>query len=368
MDDRTRRLGEHAAISQPRWALRALGPVPQDPAARLDWEHRAGVVAAYRERYGYANLADAIGPEPGRASPEARAAWHAALAATGRLDGIDLRGCTDGELWLHRGTYERETAWAPPHAGTELRLIRIAEHDARVHAIRAEHEARTATSEQAAARHRHLARTWRALQAKAAAETAIFAAAQDTRAQWEAVTDTTRRIAVAADLELRRRHPGQQIDPLRPHPAEATTVTGPAHAAAEAGEQPATDTAEPPLPGRSPSPGQSGQSPGRSRDAETRLALGLTPGTVHSPVPGQVLRIRDNATIAQAKLDELTSTPVPGLGEHDPPAGPAWPIAAGRDRDAILQPPQPGIVPSARVLQHRHAAQAGIGHAEPERG
>jgi hypothetical protein len=30
------------------------------------------------------------------------------------VDGVDLRGCTDGELWLRRGTYERQTAWAPP--------------------------------------------------------------------------------------------------------------------------------------------------------------------------------------------------------------------------------------------------------------
>jgi hypothetical protein len=41
--------------------------------------------------------------------------------------------------------------------------------------------------------------------------------------------------------------------------------------------------------------------------------------------------------------------------------------AAGRDRDAVLQPPKPGVVPSARVLAHR-AAETTAGHAEPERG
>ena len=55
MDDRTRRLGEHTAETQPAWARQALGPVPADPARRADWEQRASLVASYRERYGYAH-------------------------------------------------------------------------------------------------------------------------------------------------------------------------------------------------------------------------------------------------------------------------------------------------------------------------
>jgi hypothetical protein len=90
MDDRVRRLGEHAAATQPSWARQALGPVPADPVARLEWEQRASLVAAYRERYGYAHPADPIGPAPAKTSPEARAAWHAALGALGRVHGIDL--------------------------------------------------------------------------------------------------------------------------------------------------------------------------------------------------------------------------------------------------------------------------------------
>jgi hypothetical protein len=48
MDDRVRRLGEHAAQTQPLWARQAFGPVPEDPIVRADWEHQASVVAAYR--------------------------------------------------------------------------------------------------------------------------------------------------------------------------------------------------------------------------------------------------------------------------------------------------------------------------------
>jgi hypothetical protein len=40
---------------------------------------------------------------------------------------------------------------------------------------------------------------------------------RDTRRGWEAVTEPTRRIALAADAELRRRHPDAEIEPLRPH-------------------------------------------------------------------------------------------------------------------------------------------------------
>ena len=226
MDDRARRLGEHAAETQPLWARQAFGPLPDDPVGRADWEQRASVVAAYRERYGYAHPGDPIGPEPAKTSPEARAAWHTALHALGRVDGIDLRGCTDGDLWLRRSTYERETAWAPPHVTEELRLMRQAERDAHVNAVRAEHEHRAAHDPQTAARHQHLARIWRALEAKAAREAQMFAAVQETRRQWEAVTQATRRIAIAADLELRRRHPGLPIPPLRPHPAEREGIVG----------------------------------------------------------------------------------------------------------------------------------------------
>ena len=113
MDERVRRLGEHAVEARPLWATQGLGAVPGDLLARADWQQRASQVAAYRERYGYTHPADPIGPQPARTSPEARAVWQGALAALGRVDGIDLRGCTDGDLWLRRSTYERETAWAP---------------------------------------------------------------------------------------------------------------------------------------------------------------------------------------------------------------------------------------------------------------
>src|SRR5205823_1272349 len=98
MDGRVRRIGAHLAAARPAWVIQALGEVPADPVRRGAWEDRAAQLGAYRELYGYDAADDAIGPEPGRTSPEARADWHAAFVALGKVEGIDLRGCTDDQL------------------------------------------------------------------------------------------------------------------------------------------------------------------------------------------------------------------------------------------------------------------------------
>jgi conjugative relaxase-like TrwC/TraI family protein len=368
MDDRKHRLGEHSTQTQPLWAQQAFGSVPEDPIARADWKQRASVVAAYRERYGYAHPGDPIGPEPARTSPEARAAWHAALCALGRVDGIDLRGCTDGDLWLRRGTYERETAWAPPHVAGELRLMCHAERDAHVNAVRAEHEHRAAKDPQVAVRHGHLARIWQALEAKAAREAQMFAAIQETRRQWEALTQTTRRIAIAADLELRRRQPELSIPPLRPHPSEQREFPGCAPAETT-WVQLTLDGIEHRV-GAPPSGRQHDKCGPHAQDAQVngQLTLDLTPGAAYHEIPAYVLRIRDNAKIAQAKLDDLAALREPAGDADDLVTGLAWPAAKQRDRDAILQPGQLEIAPSARIAEQYLAATARGSHPELERG
>ena len=45
------------------------------------------------------------------------------------------------------------------------------------------------------------------------AQEQIFAQTMADRAEWEHATEHTRHLAVAADAELRRRHPDQQIEP-----------------------------------------------------------------------------------------------------------------------------------------------------------
>ena len=124
MDARKDRIGEHAADSALPWAVSALGPVPDHPVDRLDWQQRAASIGAYRELSGYAHPADPIGPEPATAAPDMRAAWHEALAALGPVDGPDVRGMPDGTLLHLRDTYPIETAWAPQWTGEELRQVR----------------------------------------------------------------------------------------------------------------------------------------------------------------------------------------------------------------------------------------------------
>src|SRR5205814_1395660 len=114
MDDRTRRLGQHAARTASSWAVSALGPVPAGSDARRQWEYKAASIAAYREIYGYDHPDDPIGPEPAREAPDQRAAWRQAFAALGPAGQPDVRAMCDGQLWLARDAYAAETAWAPP--------------------------------------------------------------------------------------------------------------------------------------------------------------------------------------------------------------------------------------------------------------
>jgi hypothetical protein len=144
MDARKDRIGEHAAEHALPWAVNTLGPVPNHPLDRLDWQRRAASIGAWRELAGYDHPADPIGPEPVAAAPDLRAAWHEALAAFGPADGPDVRGMPDGMLLHLRDTYPIETAWAPQHVGDELRQVRTAAWDARLAAIRVAAEAQAA--------------------------------------------------------------------------------------------------------------------------------------------------------------------------------------------------------------------------------
>jgi len=331
MDDRVRRLGEHAAHTRPAWAVDALGDVPEDLTGRAVWESRAAQLSAYREVYGYDSKTDAIGPEPGKTSPEARADWHASFAVLGQVEGIDLRGCTDDQLRLRRRMYERETSWAPPYVAEELRLARLQARTAWESTTRAEHEAQAAADAETAGRHQAAASMWQAMQAKATQIADELAAVHDTRRQWEALTDPSRRMALAADIELRRRHPDVELEPLK--------------------------SAEPP--GIEVRPLTAEQ-----REAAGKEALGLTANAVHEEIPEQVLRIRENARRAQARIDDLRNTRVPSEDHDGEDLGRAWDVLGRRDRDAIVQPPMPDVVPAREILQ-RARERAAEQEAEP---
>src|SRR6478672_1276695 len=231
MDARKDRIGEHVAEHGMPWAVAALGPVPAHPLDRLDWQKKAASIGAFRELSGYDHPADPIGPEPSAAAPDVRAAWYEALAALGPADGSDVRGMPDGRLLHMRDTYPVETAWAPQYVGDELRQVRAAAWDARLAGLRAAAEARAAGQRGdhgRAAAQRKLAAGYQALERAYRQRETVFAQTMADRADWDKATRAQRQLAVAADAELRRRHPGQYFAPLRS--AEPEPATGTQHA------------------------------------------------------------------------------------------------------------------------------------------
>ncbi len=129
------------------------------------------------------------------------------------------------------------------------------------------------------------------------------------------------------------------------------TLDGAVHLAREGTAAAANLDGEPAAPGR--------------REARGQQALGLTPSAVHDEVPEQVHRIRENARKAQAEIDRLRGTPQYAEDDDAVYLGAAWGNLIRRDRDAILQPPKPDVVPASAILQR--AGHRGT-DMEPEAG
>jgi hypothetical protein len=306
MDARKERIGEHAAEDSLPWAVSALGAVPDDPLTRLQWQRRAASIGAHRELSGHDNPDEPIGPEPATRAPDLRAAWHEALAALGPADGPDVRGMPDGLLLHVRDTYPVETAWAPPWAGDELRQSRAAARDARLAALRWAAEADAATrhgDNEQAARHRELAASYEAMHDAYRQRETAFATVMEDRADWDRATRRQRQLAVAADGELRRRHPAEPWPPLR---------------SAEPAAVPEAENNDPPV------------------------------------AEDMAQRIRDLAARHREFADRLAARQSLMIPAEDPDRGdlgPAFPAPKARDRGPILRPPPPEIIPFERLME-----------------
>lgn len=186
--DRERELGTQVAVEQPAWALRALGPVPQDPVERLEWERRAGVVAAHREATGWTDDIRPIGDAPGVTSTERRASWWRAWEALGMPeDTADEAAMSEGRLRLRVQAWEREKAWAPPTVDEAMAVASGKAIDARVEAILQDDPDLAAQADEQEALARMLERV------------------AQTRDAWAAETAVTRENARRAMEELERR-------------------------------------------------------------------------------------------------------------------------------------------------------------------
>ncbi len=310
MDSRKQRLGQYAALIGPAWAVTVLGAVPDDAAAQQEWVRKASSIAAYREMYGYDHPDDPIGPEPTRDTPDQRTAWHEAFLALGPVGQPDVRAMRDGRLWLIRDTYAAETAWAPRYVGRELRLARLGAVNADQSALRAAAEAgaaRKASDHARGGRHQELAASYRAMSGRYRQQETLFAQTMTDRTEWEHATEHSRRLAIAADAELRRRHPDLRIKPL--HSVEPAPVS----------------------------------------DID-REELTLTPD---KKIGEMAAWIRDLAAQRQAfreKIEERQGLMVPSEDPDWGDLGEAFPAWQAPGRGAILQPPKPQIMPSAMIL------------------
>jgi hypothetical protein len=322
MDERRDRIGEHAAEHQPAWAVRALGPVPDDPGERDRWRERASAVGAYRELFGYDDERQPIGPEPVADHPDKRALWHDAWRALGPADGTDLRDRADGSLWLIRDQYQAETAWAPKHVGRELGYVRASAEDARLRVIRGEAEAeaaRKARDGEVAARHERQAERSRLQESAYRMQESVLAGLMEDRRAWEAATEPQRRLAVAADAELRRRYPEMRIEPLRS--AEPEEVSD-----------------------------------------EQRAELDVLPEKQREyQPPAWVRELAEARKAFSEKIAERRSVTQPHEDPDYEDEGPAFPSWEPDDRDAVLQPPKPPIPPSGRLAER----EAEAGEREP---
>jgi hypothetical protein len=213
---------------------------------------------------------------------------------------------TDGMLLHPRDTYPIETAWAPAWVGDELRRARTGAQETRLASIRANAEAEAAQrrrEREQASRQQVLAASYQAIHDAYRERETVFAAVMADRADWDRATRQQRHLAVAADAELRRRHPDQHYLPLR--------------------------SAEP-------------QPPTQAQRDELTFTAGE-----HIPPTGQW--ITDLAAQHSAFAEKMVERDIQAVSAKDP--GPAFPSWAGARQDAILRPPKPQIQPSTRILE-----------------
>lgn len=205
-DQRRQELGTHMAQSVPQWAREALGPVPDDPALRAEWERKAGYVAAYREFTGYDSPADPLGFAPGAGLPDKQALWRAAHAQLDVPDAlVEEQQLTEGQLRLRVRAYQREMAWAPRYVADELEATRTHEQRLRRDATLWAAYAQAATDPDQAHELRAAAAKAHADAQQLTQQAADLDAADVTRGAWYAATAVTREFAHRASIELSAR-------------------------------------------------------------------------------------------------------------------------------------------------------------------
>ena len=339
MDERQARIGEHAAEHPPAWATGAFGPVPEDPGERERWVTSAGLVGAYRERYGITSDRLPLGPEPGTTSPEARAEWHNAFPAITHAGGDELDSKTDGQLLTWLTAAERALAAQPVSVTAELQAARKFHADTRTAADVAARNAEAARNAGRDAWARINADTSARMAGRAARCATVLEQLEGIQGgydAWEETETPTLDRGTVARTALQRR--GVAADygvPAAPEPLTGRDIGGEDQAAAAEEE--------------------------KAAGAEARILrqLGITEAS--AAAAARLAKAAETNAAAQAKAEEARSALMP---DEDPDLSPfaAWDLEADRERDAILQPPPPEMPASPRVPEPEMLKQADSDH------
>jgi hypothetical protein len=154
-------------------------------------------------------------------------------------------------------------------------------------------------------------------------------------------------------MELRRRHPEVVLEPLKSTEPQGIVLRRQDRSPGrEVWIQETLDSSEQLAPEEADR-SEAAERPltAEQREVAGQEALGLTPEAVHEEIPEQVLRIRENMRLAEAKIDDLQDTRVPSEDHEGADLGRAWDVLARGERDAIVQPPKPDVVPAREILQ-----------------
>ncbi|MGH3573931.1 MAG: hypothetical protein ACRDUW_19285, partial [Pseudonocardiaceae bacterium] len=292
-DDRCAVLGTETAIERPQWAIEALGDVPDDPVARLEWEDKAGVAAVCRELLGHEDPADALGDAPPAGLPEKNAMWRAGHAALNLPEaGPEQRAASEGLLRMQVAAAEREEKWAPAYVAGELTAAALAEDKARQASVVCAAQADTEPDPERAAMLRAEAESAATeLEVLADQRVALERADLD-RAMWAVRNAVTKDKAEAARDELAARG----VDLANPPDLTTTAEWVEAHRAEQAAAEAAAvevaedDVADPEL-------------------EQARLELDTTPVEV-GPVT--------ETGLAETAVTDIRETSTPDVHEYDP--------------------------------------------------
>lgn len=120
-DARRQRLARETAEQAPRWAVDALGAVPEDEIGHDEWTERVAAIAAHRELVGYDDPERGLPGPPQPGQVEAYASWRAAWRSLGRDKASRAEAeMSDGQLRVRVRAYAREQSWAPDNVAPRL--------------------------------------------------------------------------------------------------------------------------------------------------------------------------------------------------------------------------------------------------------